>query len=314
MSDHLRTIVAGVATLSPHDPALVPSIRLAERTGAALHLVHVYPAEDGHDWHFARSAPGLGPQAQLLSNVLALSTSESIRAVALPGKPAEVLPHYAAEAGADLLVLGTARLAGAAGAVLGTTAPRVLRASTVPVLVLHGPDPWLAPRRVLVPTDLSEHSAGVLPVAARLAAALAAPAAPEFWPVFVEVPDLEAEGAEVAASRRSRAEAELADFLAAIPALDGVPALVRAGYPSAEICAAAHEWDADLVVLGTHGRRGIPRLFLGSVAERVLRHAPCNALVVPPLAAARAAESSTGRRAVRARVPGEAVPHLAAHA
>jgi nucleotide-binding universal stress UspA family protein len=308
MSDHLHIIVAGVATLSPTDPALAPSIRLAERTGAALHLVHVHAeAEDGHDWRFARGGPGLGPQAQLLSNLLALSASENIRAVALPGKPAEVLPQYAAEAGADLLVLGTARLAGAAGAVLGTTAPRVLRASTVPVLVLHGPDPWLAPRRVLVPTDLSEHSAGVLPVAARLAAALAAPAAPEFWPVFVEVPDLEAEGAEVAASRRSYAESELAGFLSGIPALDGVPALVRAGYPSAEICAAAHEWGADLIVLGTHGRRGIPRLFLGSVAERVLRHAPCNALVVPPLAVARAAEPLPDGAASWRLAPSEAL-------
>jgi len=310
MSDHLRTIVAGVATLSPNDPALAPSIRLAERTGAALHLVHVYAAEDAHDWHFARGVPGLGPQAQLLSNVLALSTRESIRAVALPGKAAEVLPQYAAEAGAGLLVLGTARLAGAAGAVLGTTAPRVLRASTVPVLVLHGPDPWRAPRRVLVPTDLSEHSAGVLPVATRLAAVLGAPATPEFWPVFVEVPDLEPEGAEVAASRRSYAETELADFLSGIPALEGVPALVRAGHPSKEICAAAHEWGADLIVLGTHGRRGIPRFFLGSVAERVLRHAPCNALVVPPLAVARAAEPCTGGPASRRLVPGEAFIHL----
>jgi hypothetical protein len=46
----------------------------------------------------------------------------------------------------------------------------------------------------------------------------------------------------------------------------------------------AREWEADLVVLGTHGRRGLPRFFLGSVAETVLRKAPCSALVIPPAA------------------------------
>lgn len=45
----------------------------------------------------------------------------------------------------------------------------------------------------------------------------------------------------------------------------------------------AREWDADLLVLGTHGRRGVQRMFLGSVAETVLQHAPCATLVVPPL-------------------------------
>lgn len=45
----------------------------------------------------------------------------------------------------------------------------------------------------------------------------------------------------------------------------------------------AEDWRADLIVLGTHGRRGARRVFLGSVAETVLRHAPCAALVVPPL-------------------------------
>ena len=47
------------------------------------------------------------------------------------------------------------------------------------------------------------------------------------------------------------------------------------------ICETAIELEADLIVMGTHGRTGIAHVFLGSVAERTLRHAPCPVLVVP---------------------------------
>lgn len=52
------------------------------------------------------------------------------------------------------------------------------------------------------------------------------------------------------------------------------------GDPAREIVAAAKETDADLVVMGTHGRTGLGRLLLGSVAELVLRKAPCPVLTV----------------------------------
>lgn len=50
---------------------------------------------------------------------------------------------------------------------------------------------------------------------------------------------------------------------------------------------AATEWNADLVVMGTHARDGIPHLFMGSDAELVIRASPVPVLVVPPAAAAR---------------------------
>ncbi len=52
------------------------------------------------------------------------------------------------------------------------------------------------------------------------------------------------------------------------------------GAPAAAIVATAHACDADLIALTTHGRTGLERLLLGSVAEEVLRHAPCPLLVV----------------------------------
>lgn len=55
---------------------------------------------------------------------------------------------------------------------------------------------------------------------------------------------------------------------------------VRAGAPAREILRAAKVLDAELIAVGTHGRSGLKRLVLGSVAEAVLRDAPCPVLVV----------------------------------
>jgi nucleotide-binding universal stress UspA family protein len=57
--------------------------------------------------------------------------------------------------------------------------------------------------------------------------------------------------------------------------------VIREGDPADEILAHAAESGADLVVLGTHGRRGFERWMLGSVTERVARRAPCSVLGVP---------------------------------
>ncbi|KAB0661685.1 universal stress protein [Burkholderia sp. AU33545] len=55
----------------------------------------------------------------------------------------------------------------------------------------------------------------------------------------------------------------------------------------------AGEINADLIVMGTHGRRGFQRLFLGSVAERVLRQARCPVLMIPASSAAKASAETT---------------------
>jgi len=59
-----------------------------------------------------------------------------------------------------------------------------------------------------------------------------------------------------------------------------VDTMVEKGDIRLKIIDAAAEWKADLIVLGSHGRSGIPRLLLGSVAEFVVRNAPCSVEVV----------------------------------
>lgn len=73
------------------------------------------------------------------------------------------------------------------------------------------------------------------------------------------------------------------DKLGRLPPADMGPQPVRRavkiGYPADVILAYAREIDADLIVLGTHGRTGLAHLLLGSVAERVVQRAPCPVLV-----------------------------------
>ena len=55
---------------------------------------------------------------------------------------------------------------------------------------------------------------------------------------------------------------------------------VEVGVPFVEIVRAARESGTDLIVMGSHGRTGLEHLLIGSVAERVVRKAPCSVLVV----------------------------------
>jgi universal stress protein A len=108
--------------------------------------------------------------------------------------------------------------------------------------------------------------------ATALAAQSIAPAA------AVEVGVLTA--AELIEEEKRLGRAFLDDAVARFPR-DRVETMLHEGVPADDIVATAKEWDADLLVVGTHRRGGLGRLVLGSVAEGILRHSPCPVLVVP---------------------------------
>ena len=58
------------------------------------------------------------------------------------------------------------------------------------------------------------------------------------------------------------------------------PVLLKVGSPFLEILHTAQDQNADLIVLGTHGRTGLAHVLMGSVAERVVQKAPCPVLTV----------------------------------
>jgi nucleotide-binding universal stress UspA family protein len=66
------------------------------------------------------------------------------------------------------------------------------------------------------------------------------------------------------------------------PSIEKIAVYVTTGHPAERIVALATALDADVIVLGTHGRTGLKRIVLGSVAEEVVRRAPCTVLVIRP--------------------------------
>ncbi|MGB7603793.1 MAG: universal stress protein [Candidatus Sulfotelmatobacter sp.] len=87
-------------------------------------------------------------------------------------------------------------------------------------------------------------------------------------------------GSELVAQAEVDAKRLLATFRERLALRPPALEFLQVGKPATEIVKAAKEWPADLIVIGSHGRRGVERVLLGSVAEAVLRHAPCPVLVV----------------------------------
>lgn len=83
---------------------------------------------------------------------------------------------------------------------------------------------------------------------------------------------------EMERQARKTLDAKAAKLRERFPALES---MMRTGIAWEEILAASQETGVDLIVMGTHGRTGLPRALLGSVAEKVLRMAPVPVLTVP---------------------------------
>jgi len=139
-------------------------------------------------------------------------------------------------------------------------------------------------KQILVPVDFSTFSGRALrhalPLAQRFGAEIVLLHVIELFPIDY-VTGTESDPITGAEGRR-RAKHALSKLGARILESGGVPyrSVVRTGKPFREITRAARELDADLIVLSTHGRMGLDRFYLGSTAERVVRHAACPVLVV----------------------------------
>ena len=109
------------------------------------------------------------------------------------------------------------------------------------------------------------------------------------------VPRLRKRSEDILAAGRKRAEA-------AGVAVDGVLIECFARRTSEVVCEQATEWKADLIVVGTHGRRGVRRMMLGSDAEQIVREAPVPVLVVraPQTAAGAVAPAAEAEAAAAA--------------
>jgi nucleotide-binding universal stress UspA family protein len=152
-------------------------------------------------------------------------------------------------------------------------------------------------RVILHPTDFSDRSQCAFELACRLARDCAAQLIVLHVvqpPPFVTHGELEKALQQAAGYRRDLTK-RLHDLRQAEPDVT-MECRLADGDPVAEILRAATQNNCDLIVLGTHGRTGFRRLLLGSVAEQVLRRAPCPVLSVNVPVQESALRSSTQAR------------------
>ena len=180
----------------------------------------------------------------------------------------------------DLCVIGTHGRTGLSRVLLGSVAEKVVRHSPCSVLVVR-PDAELTSfEHVLVPTDFSTSSLHAL----ELAPVLVAPTGTITLLHVLELPVSYAGeiSAELGRDLGKKAAARLDDVSASLRARTTatIQTRTRIGAPGSQALAAVDDDSTiDLVIVGSHGRTGIKRVLLGSVAEKIVRHARCPVLV-----------------------------------
>ena len=284
--------------------ALKYTIPLAEKFQAAIHLVHVQPADELTAISRAgglmlNCADAIALMQDRLSEVQRKKGQfwpDNCHVVS--GRPFEEICALAREIKADLIVLPTRGHGRLKHVLLGSTAERVVRYAPCPVLVVRGAKSksitWNGAagtagfklRKILVPVDFSKCSLAGVKYAALLARETGA-ALRLFHVVFpysqvfaldrVGVDDRSPIQEAKTAAREEMNSLIRMNFLRDVPC----ETEIRTGSAIDEICGETSRDDIDLAVTSTHGRTGFKRALLGSVAEHVVRYAECPVLIVP---------------------------------
>jgi nucleotide-binding universal stress UspA family protein len=204
------------------------------------------------------------------------------------GLPSEEVNSIALAEDADMIVVGTRGKSGLAHVLLGSTAERLIRTAPCPVLAVHMPkaeDPvgqGITVNRILVPTDLSECSLEAVQYGRVVASQ--AKASIELLHIMepacygldftIGTSDEREQKRKTATKRLEALSSELtaAGIVVKISLLGGVPADT--------ILDLGHKTSSDLIVMGTHGRRGLSHVLAGSVTEAVLRRGTIPVLAV----------------------------------
>jgi nucleotide-binding universal stress UspA family protein len=267
-----------------------------------LHVISVVPPPEpifAADWvggaaydEEARAADDRAAQQVAEQAAQALrSEHASVDCRTLGGRPASQIVDSARALGVDLVIMGSRGHGTIASMVLGSVSAEVVDHAPCPVLVARSP----RLQRVLLGHDGSqyamsaEQALATLPIfrASRIEVITALVSLPP-WTVglapaiYVEQTAM-ADGDAASLTKEYRAIAEASAQRLRGQGFDA-SAVVYEGQPAAAIIDAAAARKADLVVVGTHGRTGLQRLMLGSVARNVMQHAPCSVLVVRPTA------------------------------
>lgn len=294
------TVLIGTSLEDESDQVVRTGVAVARAVGSKALLVHAVPGEPrlaGPEAGWAEDYSGefaawcherLAQQVERLG----LDPGEIAGTEVIAGEAHRVLVDAAQKAGATLIVVGATGSGPFAAELLGSTADRVLRKATCPVLLVRGELP-IPPRRVLAPVDLSPLSADAYRCGLHLLGQMAKGESVEVRTAnvvsFFDVLAIKRQTAgEFSPEEAERVRGEELDRFIRDNRTEGPmevkPALIS-GEARFEILRELSEHPVDLVLLGTHGRGGLDRLMIGSVAATVARKAPCSVLLVSPDAA-----------------------------
>jgi nucleotide-binding universal stress UspA family protein len=259
---------------------------LADRFEAALHVIHVEEREpELSDVIDVCEADVLADLHAPMGDTVVAESRVRERTVAHPSVVDGIL-SYAAEHDTTLTVLGTHGRSGIRRLVLGSVAEEVVRRASHPIMTVGRgatPPKEMEGGHLLVPIDFSDQQPRLLAHARELARAygmtltllhvVEMESLPDVYGAYADPPE-----PGVLADRTETVLDERAQRLRE-HGVD-VRVEVRDGYAAPETLDAAEKMDADLLAIATHGRSGIERMLMGSVAETVIRRAPCPVFVV----------------------------------
>lgn len=218
-----------------------------------------------------------------------LAAGVAVEGAVLRGRPATVLVDEAGAFGADLVVAGSRGHGEIATLVLGSVSAEIVDHAPCPVLIARRP----SLERILFATDGSETSAAAeaillaWPIFDRAAVRVLSVAnVVEPWhtgiapTMYRQVVDAYSRDLEESKVQHRRIASEVAARLAATSR--SVDHRIATGDAATAIVAAADEFGADLVVLGSRGQTGLTRMVLGSTARNVLHGSHASVLIVHP--------------------------------
>jgi nucleotide-binding universal stress UspA family protein len=284
--------------------AIKTARQLARRFPATIHIAHVRRVD--YATAFSAPSPPIAPfplmtydqdaEKRVLQELNGLACEHGISSASchvIGGGPAfDEICRLAQKIPADLIVMPTHGRTGLKHVFLGSTAERVVRHSPCPVLVVRErrrqskTGPRLTVKRILVPVDFSECSQEGLQYAIGFANQFGARImllhATYLGYIYSSEGTALYDVRGLQNAARENAERQMQKFVRA--AKFGCVKYETAftdGSPALDICAFAKQHDVDLIVSSTHGLTGFEHVMIGSIAEKVVRRAPCSVLVVP---------------------------------
>lgn len=279
-----KTIVAGVDTTVEGGWAGAVAADLAARGNGTVHLIHATidatamtmlpPTVSLDDYTGGLTKAARAAVTDRLGEVVPAEAIDTLEVRI--GPPPFVLKEAVQEFGADLVVLGGRHRTAVERWLEGSTAKHLIRSVDVPVLVTVTPK--LEVQRVLVAVDLSDLTETTFGVARDWARAFDAT-----LKVVHVVEPLPYDYAGIVQAPESYVQWATEEFEQRMQmAGDDVPEhAVLSGSVGPLVAREAKQWDADLVVVGSHGKGWVDRTLLGSTTYGLLNRLPASLLVVP---------------------------------